>query len=159
MSVEEALSLASVDLLNGIHEAMEHRKYLVAADIAITSMEPNTNHKFQKRLLRFVCKAVVLDSGVALVAEEQSVEAAFRTELPSSAKRLLSVCLLRALASNPDLFVEPVIRNRTFLLFDTNIPDIYKECKIDARRQTYESSRSFCILLTALLFRDAELFC
>ena len=40
--------------------------------------------------------------------------------------------------ANPDLFNEAALRNRTFLLFDSSLPDIYKDCRIDSRRQTHE---------------------
>ena len=138
MATDPLDPIRATDALAEIHNALEHDRSLVAIDLALRSLDREADEKTQRRSLRLLCRGALLHCGTPVPDKDRAVDAVFHPELSDSTRRFVAVCLLRALAANPDLFVDATLRNRTFLLFDAVLPDFYKESKIDIRRQTHE---------------------
>lgn len=128
----------SINLANAIHSELQAQRPLVAIDISLQLMQRDTDEKARRRSLRLLCRAALIAQKVPLDDNDKTLDAAFNPQLAPSAKRFVAVCLLRAIGAQPDLFIEPSVRNRAFILFDAAIPDIYKECKIEPKSQTYQ---------------------
>jgi uncharacterized protein len=131
-------SISTIDAVAQIQEELAKGHSLPAIDLALESLDRAADDKTQRRALRLLCRAALNHCGVKVSELDHSLDAVFHPELPQSAKRLIGICLLRALEANPDLFVDITLRNRTFLLFDAVLPDLYKDSRIDVKRQTHE---------------------
>ena len=138
MSIESSGPIWATDALAEIHDKLDHGHNLAAIDLALQSLDRGAEEKAQRRALRLLCRGVLHHCGATSSDRDPAVDAVFHPELAYPTKRFVAVCLLRALEANPDLFVEVTLRNRTFLLFDAVLPDLYKESRIDSRRQTHE---------------------
>jgi hypothetical protein len=138
MAIHPELETTAIDALVQIHHALERGRHLTAIDLALASFGRGADEKAQRMTLRLLCKGVLLHCGTTVSDTDPAIDAVFRPELAHSTRRLVAICLLRALAANPDLFMDAVLRNRTFLLFDAVLPDLYKESKIESRCQTHE---------------------
>jgi hypothetical protein len=138
MATDPPGPIRAADALAGIHDVLARGQNLAAIDLALSSFDRGADEKAQRRILRLLCRGTLLHCGATVPDSDAAIDAVFSPELAHSTRRFVAVCLLRALAANPDLFVDAVLRNRTFLLFDAVLPDLYKESKIESRRQTHE---------------------
>jgi hypothetical protein len=121
-----------------IHTLLEQGQNLAAIDLALQYLNLSTDEKTNRRFLRLLCRAALVHCNATVTDNEPAIDAAFHPELSSPIRRFLAICFLRAMETNPNLFNDVALRNRTFLLFDGEIPDLYKDSKIDVRRQTHE---------------------
>lgn len=128
----------SADIITDIHALVESGMYLSATDLAIRALNPECDEKSQRRVLKLMCRSALLSVKENVPENEGILDYIFHATLVSSSKRLLCLCLVRALSRNPDLFLDPALRNKTFIAFDSSLPDIYKELKIEPKRQTHE---------------------
>jgi hypothetical protein len=117
MTGDPVNSIRATDALAEIHDALDHGHNLAAIDLALQSLDGGAEEKVQRRVLRLLCRAALLHRGTPVSDTDRAIEAVFHPELIYSTKRFVAICLLRALEANPDLFVTPDLRNRTFLLF------------------------------------------
>jgi hypothetical protein len=138
MGPDSVESIRTVDALAEIHDALERGRHLAAIELAMRFFDSEAEEKTQRRALRLLCRGALLHCGAPASNTDPAIEAVFHPELPQSTRRFVAICLLRAIAANPDLFSDVALRNRTFLLFDASLPDLYKDCRIDSRRQTHE---------------------
>ena len=138
MATDPAGPIRAADALAAIHDALARGQNLAAIDLALSSFDRGADEKAQRRTLRLLCRGALLHCGATVSDTDAAIDAVFSPELAHSTRRFVAICLLRALAANPDLFVDAVLRNRTFLLFDAVLPDLYKESRIESRRQTHE---------------------
>ena len=136
--MSKTVELSARDIFHDIHDAIEQKKYLIAVDMALRALDSRAEEKFQRKLLRMGARATLLHSGQEVPEEEPALDLIFKQDLPPSTRRFAAIVLLRALAGNPNLFSEAVFRNRSFILFDAKLPDLYKDLQIDAKGQTHE---------------------
>jgi hypothetical protein len=127
-----------LDILSAIHNEIQNKAPLRAIDLALSHLGTGSPEKNEKRCLRLLLKAALAAQGRPISDTDDVYDIIFHPELGPGERRFVAVCLARALSGAPNLFLEPALRNRTFLLLDAALPDIYKELKIDARRQTHE---------------------
>ncbi len=106
-----------------LHE-IEHGNPLKALDSALSLLNPTSSQGTRLLVLQMICVAALAAQGQLAVDNEDVLNLIFHPELPLSQKRFVALCLLRSLATHPDVFLEPVLRNRAFLLFDATLSDI-----------------------------------
>src|ERR1700678_22190 len=128
---DEPLAIKTTDAVAEIQDTLTAGHNLAAIDLALRSLGRGTDEKTQRRILRLLCRGALLHAKATGSDVDGSMDAVFQPELAHPTKRFVAICLLRALAANPGLFVEPALRNRTFLLFDNVLADLYKELKIE----------------------------
>jgi hypothetical protein len=140
--LNEPLAIKTIDAVAEIQDTLTAGRNLAAIDLALRSLSRGTDEKTQRRILRLLCRGALLHAKATGSDVDGSMDAVFQPELAHPTKRFVAICLLRALAANPDLFVDAALRNRTFLLFDSVLPDLYKELKIEKSRQTHEKEEA-----------------
>jgi AAA domain len=138
ITIDSLEPIKTNDVFAEIHDELEQSRHLAAIDLALRSLDRGADDKTQRRVLRLLCRGSLLHVGATVSDTDRAIDAVFHPELAYPTKRFVAICLLRALEANPDLFMDVALRNRTFLLFDAVLPDLYKECRIDPRRQTHE---------------------
>jgi hypothetical protein len=90
-----------------------------------------------ERVLAQAAEAICRHLGIEDVASP--TDALFAPGRDQTARRFVSVCLLRLLAADEDCFTDTDFRSRAFRLFDEFFAaDLYNSLKIDDRDQTYQ---------------------
>jgi hypothetical protein len=139
---EPAGSIGAFHEFEKSDEGTEQKLDLATVELALSVVSREGNDEAQRRALRTMCRATLAYLGESVPDDKNAIEAIFRPDLAPSSKQFVALCLLRAIAANPNLFVEPALRNRTFLLFDTSLQYIYKGLHLEPRQQTYEKEAS-----------------